>query len=544
VGRARLLLSAAAALAFPTALAAQPQPPEPAQLVRIELVGASVYTPERVSRIIRLEAGKRLWRDAASAARALEDRYHADGYVGARVGGAFADGVLTLTVDEGPLDEVVVEGLAGAAGRRALRSLALPTGRPVRDRDVLDALARLEDDSQGAVRAKGLDPFRIEERPEGGRRVVVDVESPPGRVSIGLEQPGPLPLYGRIDGLAPGAGVELVLHDRRRYDHLSLYARGAYGFASERGRFAAGARRPFGPLTLGYEFHDLTDSDDVFRATGVEETLGTLLFGSSFRDAYARRGHEAYAFASLGRAAQLGLSYRSDRYGSLDVGEDWSLFRNGATPRPNPPVAEGAMRSLVASARWSSQELFADRGDEGQSLLLPSLYGTGNAPEDGLRAEASLEVASPDLGGDFDFRRLIAHLRGRRIVSSRFAIAGRVLLGVTGGAPPPQRRFALGGLGTLRGRHFKEYAGDHMLLASVEGTRRATFPWPSPVLFYDGGTVWGEGAPDPGWKSDLGLGLEWSVAGRVGLRIDGAFPVEPEPGRDAFRLTLRLTAPF
>jgi hemolysin activation/secretion protein len=202
------------------------------------------------------------------------------------------------------------------------------------------------------------------------------------------------------------------------------------------------------------------------------------------------------------------------------------------------------MRSLVATARWSTQELFEGRGDEAQSFLLGSLYGTARVPDDGWRAEASFEVASPDLGGDFDFRRLIANVRARRVLTSRFAVAGRVLLGLTGGEPPPQRRFALGGLGTLRGRHFKEFPGDNMVLATAEWTLRSTWPWPAPVLFYDGGTVWGAGAAELGWKSDVGVGLEWRAGSVVGLRLDGAVPIAREAGRAAFRLTLRLTAPF
>jgi hypothetical protein len=540
----RSLAALSLALCSAGAARAQEASAEAPTIVRIDVAGATVYSPERVARIVRLKPGERLWRDAGSVAATLEQRYQADGYLAARVTGAFADGVLTLTVDEGPVGEVVVEGLGGAAARRALRSLDLAGDRPLRDRDVLDGLARLEDDSQGAVRPRGREPFRVEERPEGGRRLVVEVESSAASASVGLERPGTIPLYGRVDGFAPGAGLELTLHDRRRYDHLGLYARGAYGFASKRGRWALGARRPFGPVVLGYEFHDLTDTDDAFRATSMEETLGTLLFQSSFRDVYARRGHEAYAFARLGAAAQLGLSFRSDRYASLEVAEDGSLFRGDAAPRPNPPVTEGAMRSLVATARWSSEELFPGREDERESFLLPSLYGSWTAPEDGLRAEASFEIASPDLGGDFDFRRLIAHVRGRRIVSSRFALAGRALLGVTGGAPPAQRRFALGGLGTLRGRHFKEYAGEDMLLTTAEWSYRSALPWPSPVLFYDGGKVWGGSASDTGWKSDLGLGLEWRLTGRVGVRLDGAVPIHPAEGRDAFRLTLRLGVPF
>ena len=162
---------------------------------------------------------------------------------------------------------------------------------------------------------------------------------------------------------------------------------------------------------------------------------------------------------------------------------------------------------------------------------------------EGVRADLSLELASRDLGGDFDFRRLIAHLRGRHSLAAHQALAARLLLGVTGGDPPRQRRFALGGLGTLRGRSFKEFSGGNMALLSAEWAIHPASPWPAPLAFYDGGAVWGSGAGS-GWKSDLGLGLEWGLRGQILLRVDGAFPLNPAPGRDGFRLTARLRAPF
>ena len=265
---------------------------------------------------------------------------------------------------------------------------------------------------------------------------------------------------------------------------------------------------------------------------------------SSFRDVFERRGHEAYVFAHIGVRTQLGISYRSDRYSSLPVTEDGSLLRQDAEPRPNPQVAPGTMGSLILTARWTSQDrLFESPSAERESFLLRSLYGAATGPERGLRLEASYEVAAANaFGGDFDFRRFLGQARGQHDLSATQSLGARLLLGVSGGTLPAQKQLALGGLGTLRGYAFKEFAGDNLHLATAEWRYRAAFPWPTPIAFYDAGATWGGGV-DSGFHSDLGLGLQWMVRG-VGLRLDAAVPLEREPGGYDFRLTARLRAPF
>ena len=525
-----------------------PGPPEPEapELRELAVIGSSVYDQARVQHILRLKPGDALRRSAAAFAASLEARYHSDGYIAARVSGAFdsTSARLTLTVDEGRLGRIQTPGLDGAARERALAVLGLEPGSVVREDAILDALARLEQVSHGALRPQGDPPYQLLAGDDNVQALRLRIAKPWAGLGAGLDGPGDTPFYDRVDGFAPYAGVEATLYDHRRYEHLNIYVRGRYGFASKHGRFALGVRRALGPFELGYEFHDLSDTDDAFRASAIEEALGTLLSMSSFRDVFERRGHEAYAFARVGARAQLGVSFRSDRYASLPVTEDSSLFRQDATPRPNPAVSPGSMGSLILTARWTSApRLFDSPAEERESFLLRSLYGAATGPERGLRVEASYEIASPSaFGGDFDFQRLLAQARGRHWLSQRSSIAARVLLAVSGGSLPPQKQLALGGLGTLRGYGFKEFSGDNMFLATAEWRHLAPFPLPSPVAFFDGGVTWTSPASS-GFRSDVGLGLEWAPGG-LGLRIDAAVPLDREPGGYDFRIMARLRAPF
>src|SRR5262249_21260035 len=154
---------------------------------------------------------------------------------------------------------------------------------------------------------------------------------------------------------------------------------------------------------------------------------------------------------------------------SLPLEADGSFFFDKAAP-PNPEVREGLMRSLIAVARWSTAgPLFSDREAQNDSFLVRNPYGTAFVKDQGFRAEASFEWADAGrLGGAFPCGPRPPHLRAPRHVSPRQALTGRFLLGIGDGELPPQRRFALGGMGTLRGRALRELAGDRMALATAE----------------------------------------------------------------------------
>jgi surface antigen Omp85-like protein/surface antigen-like variable number repeat protein len=532
-----LLLSAAAA--------AEDQP----RIREIEVRGAEAYDKTAVQKIIRLKPGDLLWRDASAVAQSLETRYHVQGFPAARVSGSFdpGTGVLGLGVDEGRLLAVHVDGLRGAAARHALEVMGLETGRTLRDRDVTKALHRLEKASDGSIEVDPENAYTVERLPEGGE-LTVHLRPVGGLVGFHVGSSGAGDYLNRVDGLTPWVGVEGTLHDHASFNHLHAYGRIGYGFASEDARFAVGALRPFGPerlVTLGYEFHDLADSDDLFRLIGFEETPAWIITSEQVKDYYRRRGHEAYGFLRLGHRAQLGLTWRSDELQSLDVHSDGVLFLH-KTPDPNPPIDDGTLRSGIVTLRWANREdLFGDsRRREREGFLVRSLYDTRMEQGQEVRAEASFEWADPDtLGGDFDFHRFIGSVRAARVLNPAHSLRARVLVGFAGGDVPLPRRFFLGGLGTLRGRENKVFGGDNAALATVEWVIRLPSPFPGLVGFYDGGSAWDEGA-DRSWKSDLGAGLEWPAGRGFFLRADVGFPLQKAEWEKAARFTWRLRLPF
>jgi outer membrane protein assembly factor BamA len=540
-----------AALTCAAALAAALLSAQDAPVIRnIEVRGGTVYDLQAIERILRLKPGSPLRRPASDLAEMLERRYHILGFPAARVEGRFdpETGTLAFDVDEGRLATVEVEGLEGDTEARVLKLLDFRPGKPVKERDISSALVRLEKLSQGAFVTTAEPPYSFEPGPEGVkltlllRRRLAGLQLRPGG-------PATASLYNRVDGFNLGANARLTLFDPVSFDHAEAYAQGAYGFSSHTLRYALGALKPFGPdrqFVVGYEYHDLTDNDDAFRRRTVEDLPGAKVYFNLFEDYYRRRGHQAYAFARATSRFQIGAGWRSDEYRTLTARADnQPLFSNDRTD--NVPITEGRMRSVIGTARWSwKSDLFTSWSDERESLLMRNLYGTTFEREQQARVEATFEVATAGLGSDFAFRRFIGQARAAHVFSPRQSLLLRGLVGVSTGDVPLQRQFSLGGVGTLRGYERKQFAGDQMLLGTVEYWLYPRSPWPGLVFFYDGGKAWfrDRELPGLGWKSDVGAGLEWPGGGRGYLRFDVGFPLNREPSNKRAYVTGLLRLPF
>jgi len=490
----------------------------------VEVRGCSAYSREGVLRIVRLDAGRRLEAQPSAIAAALEARYRDDGYPAARVSAELepATGTLTLSVDEGTLAGVETPGLEGRARARALEALGLAPGRVLRDLDLDEALLRLEEASRGALE-RDEPAYEVEHTPEGAR-VVIRVRRRLVRPRLRLDAVGAQAVYDRVSGFSPRLGAEIAVADLRSYDPTTLYGQAAHGLEAKVTRFAVGAWRSFfaGRAVAGYELHDLTDTDDEFRALGIDAGPGSALGFRAFSDHFVRRGHEAYVLARLSPRWRAGLTYRSDAYLSLPA----VTGSASDPPEPNPPVDEGVLRSVIASLQWSSQAgLFEGVREAQRSALMRSLYTRPLAAPPPFTLGVSFEWASRGLGGDLSFRRLIAEGRSRHPLTVRGALGARLLLGVAGGDVPVQKRFALGGLGTLRGYDEKEFDGEGFLLANLEWSLHTGRLLPALIPFADAGATWRGFRTTGGVRADLGLGLRWPAASALFVRLDAAVAV-------------------
>src|SRR5688572_14953129 len=356
-------------------------PADPPVLREVVLEGVSHFNRDQVLKAVRLRPGGRFRRDPAEVAASLRAHYEGECFMAVRVAAHFdpESGRLTLTVDEGRMHRLVLDGLEGDEEARMRAVLGIEPGTPLRDKEVRDAMGRLEAATGGAYRIEGGPPWTVEEGPDGPT-LHLGIVRRRFRFKPLLSGPDASPFRNRVDGTSPGLGVDVTVFGGASTNHTSVYVRGAYAFGADAWRYAAGGRRSFGPEHLvpaAYERHDLTDTDDLFRRRPIEGPRGRPIPFHIVDDYSRRRGDEAYVFLRPTPRAHLGVSFRNDTHESLPVVADDSIVFFTRRPRANPEAGEGRMRSLMFTGRWSRlAPLFPDWQLERDSFLVRTPYGT------------------------------------------------------------------------------------------------------------------------------------------------------------------------
>ncbi len=289
--------------------------------------------------------------------------------------------------------------------------------------------------------------------------------------------------FNRVEGLALGLKVT-VCPTPRGQD--KVYIQGDYGFARKKWTYRLGVEKSlWKKLSLGADLHDIVATQDGWIVSDQEATLLMLLAGIAARDYFRQQGYEVYLGQRLGKAGDLRIGYCSDKYESLPKRSDWSLFNWKGGKRSNPSLGDGEGWINSVQISWR-KELLADQYIEVQG-----------------------ELADKELEGDFHFRRCQVELVGHRKLAWEQFLDTRVTLGFADRELPLQRRFQLGGIGTLRGYDYKEFQGDGMLLVQVE--YRFKRGDKALVPFVDAGCTWphNQSIKPEDLRFDGGIGLVW-----------------------------------
>jgi len=515
-----------------------------------EIRGATVYSREEILHILRIRDSRASPRSDEELAALLEQRYRDDGYPAAHVEATRdGSGGLRLDVSEGHLGEIRIAELEGRALARALEILDLPIGSVLQESDVEDALERLETASSGAIRFGALydtagGGYSVDASPEGAR-LDLRPELPTLGVRPRIGVPGDAGRSNRVDGLNLSAGADVSFFDRASYRHPRLHVRAAWALGSEQLRVVAGALHRLtsrAPLIVGYTYSDVTDTEDSFRRTGLEEARGETYRTASVADYFRRTGHEAYAWFSPAERLSLRVAWRGERYESLPTTTRWTLF-DEEPPLPNAPVDELTIGAVVANVSFDSGSV---RGADAEDLLSsvqrrPDPFAGDPISPGATRVDLEVEIASPDLGGDADFRRAVLRARSRHELVRGLRLDTRAMGGWSGGDPPLQKLFSIGGPGTIRGFDLKAFSGTRFALLTAELSWALGRAVPRLIAFYDGGAIAGRSGSD-GWRSGAGLGARWPPSGTSFLRVDVARPLDGD--EDGYRGILRIQLPL
>ena len=315
--------------------------------------------------------------------------------------------------------------------------------------------------------------------------------------------------YNRVEGLAMHMSVD---RDLNRKDFFPGFtAAVGYAFAAKRGQYRLSLEQPLVPknrFTLGASayrsFLPFFYQDEVLDSG--ENSASAFFFHRDYWDWYEAEGIRGFLGFYPSPFLHLSVGILSQDETPLSNHADWSVFRQNKNFVVNPAIPEGQFRALDAALTFDSRPKNNDGSSIGRLRW--------SAVEHFYRV--TWERGLPDLDGDFELWRMTADIRNYFRLSSRQKLAIRVLAG-TGeskdGLLPHHRRYALGGLGTLRGHNYRELAGDNVALANLEyNFSVGSLGWA--LFFLDSGVAWDQGKlSDQHIPVDAGAGLRFGDDG-------------------------------
>src|SRR5436190_15186888 len=229
----------------------QPDQAQPPILKRVDLVGAQELGRESILEAGRVRVGDPLPAPVEEIADSVEHRYRDEGFTFAEVTGGFdeAAGVLTLTIDEGRIDEVEFTGVSGERARSLAGDFAMRAGDVFNRSRAGDALQALLRPSRGAIRP-AHQAFDLIQR-NSRRILVVEVTEREGSFRATVDMGEREDWFTAVDGLVPSLGFAGAVFDHKNFNHAYLTAHVAYKVASSEWGYSLGFERPlFRPVPV------------------------------------------------------------------------------------------------------------------------------------------------------------------------------------------------------------------------------------------------------------------------------------------------------
>jgi hypothetical protein len=382
---------------------------------------------------------------------------------------------------------------------------------------------------------------------------------PFGRTDIFLATHGP---YNRVEGLPIAVGPRIRFggaHPTTARALLILRTARASQLDPRRLGFDVRGEQlvlPAEGLTLGARVYSELAAIESSGMSDRETALATFVLHRDYRDWYEREGWSIYArLARPGSPYTLQLEYRDEEHESRATADPFTIFDNNAAWRPQPLVAEGALRSIGLSATYDTRNEPRDPSTGWLARVeLERGLGGGIATEAPALPDGEPIGPVPARTGflttHIDVRRY-ARLSPYTRLNLRVVAAGSL----DARALPAQRQYALGGEGSLPGYalmqfdcgarstvvaagadvFFPYYGCDRIGLVQLE--YQANFPYARRlaesaglagslghlvrwVAFFDAGRAWIEPAArggrhggDSDFSADAGLGIRLGPVG-------------------------------
>jgi hypothetical protein len=285
--------------------------------------------------------------------------------------------------------------------------------------------------------------------------------------------------YNRVEGLPIFAGPSIRQNTGigvLRLSALGIY-RSADNFAwkgDNRGWNASGELTVGGVrnVRFGIEGYDVVRPTESWQLRDAEVSLASFFLRQDYRDYYNTKGAHAWVGVRDGRTLSLELGVRNERWEPREAREPFSVFKNGVDWRPNPTLDDGRLWIGEAAFRLDTRN---NVRDPWTGWLIDATFEVGGTNHLTL-GPASFLTRDGEAGTTERVRytRLLADIRRYNRVSPQSQVNFRLVVGAgfNGDALPLERRFALGGAGTLPGYGFRNSAHSEDVLTCNGGPQR------------------------------------------------------------------------
>ena len=207
-------------------------------------------------------------------------------------------------------------------------------------------------------------------------------------------------------------------------------------------------------IRIAGRLDDVVAPVEEWHLSDSEVGVGSFLLHRDFRDYFNRHGGSVSATAFMGDNMDATISWTDEQWATPVARDPWSLFRNGQDWRPNPILDAGRFHLVRLGLRFDTRN---DTDDPwaGWYVTGDYEYGIGTITAYGPTSRSIREI-NPTGRNNYD-RVMIDVRRYNRLsadgqLNLRFAAGGWL----SGDDLPLQRRYSLGGPGSIPGYDFRQ----------------------------------------------------------------------------------------
>jgi hypothetical protein len=208
----------------------------------------------------------------------------------------------------------------------------------------------------------------------------------------------------------------------------------------------------------GYAFsvssYDVIRPVEAWQLPDPDAGLAAFFLRRDFRDYFNRHGARATATFHMSARSSLSVDWSDERWAAVSARKVLSVFRNGTAWRANPLVDAGRFHTLVTSATIDTRNNELNPST-GWFIVTEYERGSGRVIDPGIASP----LARPAPVSQLNYGRVLLDLRRYNRLSPTTWINGRLVLGgwLHGDELPLERRFSVGGIGTIPGFDFRKY---------------------------------------------------------------------------------------